>query len=339
MRKMLITGGAGFIGINAAKYFIDQGYFVIIFDNLSRKKIEENLTWLEKECPDKFELIKADVVGDSEKLEKLMEEVDVVLHLAAQVAVTTSVVDPASDMKINIIGTFNVLEALRKSKKKPILLYSSTNKVYGNLDSLDIKEGENRYDLVDADGVSEDVNLDFHSPYGCSKGSADQYVRDYARVYGLKTVVLRQSCIYGENQYGVEDQGWIAWFIIATLTGKDITIFGNGKQVRDILYIQDLLAAYEAVIKNIDKTAGQVYNVGGGKNNSVSLLQFIDILDGLLDEKMKYSYSNWREGDQPLFISDNSKLKKDTDWEPKVSYEEGINNIFTWVKNNIKLFD
>jgi len=337
MKKILITGGAGFIGINAAEHFIKKGWFVYIFDNFSRDLVQENINWLNNLYHGKFELIKGDVLTDQKKLLKLVEKVNLVIHLAAQVAVTSSVEDPNFDLKNNLIGTFNVLETIRSSKNKPPIIFSSTNKVYGNLEQLKIVEKKQRYDFKDKHGVSENTNLDFHSPYGCSKGAADQYVRDYNRIYGLKTVVLRQSCIYGPHQFGVEDQGWVAWFTIATLLNKKITIYGNGKQVRDILYVDDLIRAYDLIFKNINKTAGKIYNVGGGYNNSLSLLEFMDCLEKNLNKKIKFSFADWRPGDQPIFISDNASLIKDTGWQPTTNKEQGIRKITEWIKDNINL--
>lgn len=337
MKSMLITGGAGFIGINAAKYFIDTGWHLILLDNFFRLKVKENIKWLNQKCHGKFEIIKSDITKDKNQLSFLAEKVDAVLHLAAQVAVTTSVVDPFNDLKVNILGTFNVLEAVRKSTGQPMLIYSSTNKVYGTLENLNIIERDKKYELEGMDGISENINLDFHSPYGCSKGAADQYVRDYARIYNLKTVVLRQSCIYGEHQYGVEDQGWIAWFIIAALLNKKITIYGNGKQVRDILFIDDLVKAYDLILQNIEKTRGKVYNIGGGKNNTLSLLEFLERLEKLVNRKIEYRFSDIRQGDQPLFISDNTKLKNEIGWQPIINIDQGIERIFNWAKNNIEI--
>ena len=337
MKTMLITGGCGFIGINAADHFINEGYKIILFDNFSRAKIEHNVNWLKKKHGKKFEVIKGDVVYDVKKLNEISERADVILHLAAQVAVTTSITDPLTDINTNVMGTYNVLEAARRSEREPIVIYSSTNKVYGGLEQFKVVEGEKKYEFEDIDGVTENVNLDFHSPYGCSKGAADQYVRDYARVYGLKTVVFRQSCVYGENQYGVEDQGWIAWFIIASLLGKTITVYGNGKQVRDILFVDDLVMAYDKAIKNINKVKGEIFNIGGGKENALSLLEFIEILNKLLGKKIEYAFSDWRQGDQPIFISDNTKIIKSLNWNIKIGYNEGIKRIFNWAKNNFAL--
>lgn len=332
---MLITGGAGFIGITAAERFLRQGYSVTIFDNLSRRGVALNLTYLRSQFPDKFVLVQDDIRTGIENLKKLANEHDVVLHLAAQVAVTTSVTDPRTDFEINALGTFNVLEAVRLSDRKPILLYASTNKVYGGLEHRAVTEESDHYRFAEnSAGVSESEPLDFHSPYGCSKGAADQYVRDYARLYGLRTVVFRQSCIYGPHQFGVEDQGWVAWFMIAGLLGRPVQIYGNGKQVRDLLYVDDLIDCYDGAIASIEKTHGQIYNVGGGSTNTLSLLQFLAYLKDDLRIPLQFSYGDVRPGDQPIFISDNSKALAEFGWQPRMPVWEGIKKLCEWLKAN-----
>lgn len=337
--KYLITGGCGFIGCNFAEKLLQRKDSVIIFDNLSRKGTTDNLSYLKQKFPDiKFE--HGDIRTDSQKLTTLAEKVDMVFHLAGQVAVTTSVVNPREDFEINALGTLNVLEAIRLSKQKPALIYTSTNKVYGGMEDLKIIEKNNKYEYKDlANGISESRNTDFHSPYGCSKGAADQYVRDYARIYNLKTVVMRQSCIYGTRQFGIEDQGWAAWFVIAAVLKKPITIYGDGKQVRDILFIDDLFNAFDAATKHIDKAAGQIYNVGGGPNMTVSLLEFMQILGKLLNKKIPYKFSDWRPGDQPVYVSDISKIKKDLSWAPKVDIQDGVKKLCDWVKENKEVLE
>jgi len=331
---MLISGGAGFIGVNAARYFADRGWQVTILDNLSRRGTEYNLKRLQEEKPG-IQFVKADIRTDRDALCRAVDANDAVLHLAAQVAVTTSVVSPREDFEINALGTFNVLEAVRASAKKPLLLYASTNKVYGGLEHLRVNEGENRYAFADGRlGVGEDTPLDFHSPYGCSKGAADQYVRDYARIYGLKTIVFRQSCIYGPHQMGIEDQGWVAWFMIAGMFGRPVTLYGNGKQVRDLLYVDDLVRAYDFAIGQIEKTSGQVYNVGGGHKNTLSLREFLQLLKDQEGVELKYSSASTRPGDQPIFVSDNTKMKNDLGWEPRVDVSTGIARLMTWLKDN-----
>lgn len=329
---MLITGGVGFIGVNSATHFLRKGYAVTIFDNFSRRGVDLNMRFLEKEFSDKCKVIKGDIRTDSAVLEKLAEDTDVILHLAAQVAVTTSVTDPRTDFDCNALGTFNVLEAARKSKTKPILLYASTNKVYGGLEHRKVTEGMDRYTFADGiEGVTETEPLDFHSPYGCSKGAADQYVHDYARLYGLRTVVLRQSCIYGPHQFGVEDQGWVAWFLIAAMLKRPVQIYGNGKQVRDVLFVQDLVNLYDLAIQHISIASGQVYNVGGGPSNALSLLHFLSILEKKLKLPLQYSFADWRPGDQPIFISDNTKASRDLGWSPMVGMEDGFAKLLEWM--------
>ncbi len=338
--KYLITGGAGFIGSNTAYAFLKKGADVIIFDNFSRNGSNSNTEWLQSQYKGHVTVVNGDIVKDYSLLVKLIKKVDVVFHFAAQVAVTTSVIDPRRDFEINALGTFNMLEAVRKAGNNPIFIYTSTNKVYGELEDMTIVEKKSRYSFKDLPfGISEERNLDFHSPYGCSKGAADQYVRDYARIYGLNTIVFRQSCIYGPRQFGIEDQGWVAWFVIALTLGKKITIYGNGKQVRDILYIDDLTRAYELAIKHIKKTKGNIYNIGGGTKNTISVWhEFKPILESLFNKKIISKFADFRPGDQPIFISDIRKAKKDFQWEPKISVQEGISLLFDWVQMNKKLF-
>lgn len=335
MSKMLITGGAGFIGVNAAEYFLNKGWEVVIFDNFSRDGTDINRKFLEDNFSEGLSIVIGDVRTDQDKLDQLCEECDAVLHLAAQVAVTTSVVNPREDFEINAGGTFNVLEAIRKSSKKPALLYTSTNKVYGGLDNVEVEEKEERYSFAGAlEGVSEAQLLDFHSPYGCSKGAADQYVRDYSRLYDLKTVVLRQSCIYGPHQMGVEDQGWVAWFMIAALYGRPVTIYGNGKQVRDLLFVDDLVKCYDMCIENIDKVSGQVYNIGGGSQNTLSLLEFLKLLKDDMGMDINYSFGGVRPGDQPIFVSDNGKFESAVGWSADTDVNTGISKLLNWLKEN-----
>ena len=338
--KILITGGAGFIGINAADYYLKRGFEVIILDNFLRKGGRENIEWLKEKHNSNIVVIKADVRYGQKKLKNIIKKVNIVLHLAGQVAVTSSVENPREDFESNTLGAFNVLEATRLSGNNPIFIYSSTNKVYGGLDDLKIIEIENRYKFKSLPfGIPETRALDFHSPYGCSKGAAEQYVRDYARIYGLNTIVFRQSCIYGRRQFGIEDQGWIAWFIIALTIEKKITIFGNGKQVRDLLYIDDLLDAYFMGAKNIEKTRGQIYNIGGGAKNTVSIwFELKPILEKLFKKEINMSTLNTRPGDQPIFISDIRKAKKDFGWEPKVDVKKGIEKLYAWIQENKSMF-
>ena len=336
----LVTGGAGFIGSNYVARCLARGEKIVIFDNLSRRGTEENLEWLSDRFDRKsFELIKEDI-RDAEAMKAAAKGADRVLHLAAQVAVTTSVTDPRTDFEINAMGAFNALEAARHSGRNPAFIYSSTNKVYGGMENVAVVEKETRFDYVDLpDGASEDQQLDFHSPYGCSKGCGDSYVRDYARIYQLPTVVFRQSCIYGTRQFGIEDQGWLAWFVIAAIKGRPITIYGNGKQVRDVLFIDDLLDAYDAAFSRINKVAGQVFNIGGGRENAVSVwMEFGPMIESLLGRAVKTRQKDWRPGDQPVYISDIRKARTMLEWQPKVRLDQGVRRLFDWVTDNQNLF-
>lgn len=343
MGHYFITGGAGFIGCNYAHRLLGRGERVTVYDNLSRQGAADNVAWLrEQHASDAFRLLVQDV-QDADAVVEAMPggwSVDVVVHLAGQTAVTTSVQDPRADFEANALGTFNVLEAARRLDPAPILLYASTNKVYGGMEDASVLERDTDYAYADFPyGVPETQPLDFHSPYGCSKGAGDQYVRDYARIYGLPTVVLRQSCIYGPRQMGVEDQGWVAWFIIAAVTGKPITIYGDGKQVRDVLYVDDLLDAYDAAVSHIDAAAGEVFNVGGGPDNTMSVWREFDpILERLLGRTIPVDYSDWRPGDQRIYVSDIRKAGAMLGWRPQVGVEEGVARLYQWVVDNRDLF-
>lgn len=339
-RHYLITGGAGFIGSNYVHRLVQRGERVTIYDNLSRAGASKNIAWLEETFgKEAFKLITGDL-RDDKLLTGSAREADVIVHLAGQVAVTTSVVNPREDFEINALGTFNALEAARLSERNPIFLYASTNKVYGGMEDVELIEEGTRWlykDLVQ--GASESQPLDFHSPYGVSKGAGDQYTRDYSRIYGLRSVVFRQSCIAGPRQFGVEDQGWLAWMMIAAVTGKQITICGDGKQVRDVLFVDDLLNAYDAAIENIDRAQGQVYNMGGGPRNVLAIwAEFGPILEKLLGKKIEVARADWRPGDQRVFYVDYSKAQRELGWEPKIDLEEGIEMLFDWVKENKGLF-
>lgn len=336
----LITGGAGFIGSNYVHRLLARGKRVTIYDNLSRRGAVANVTWLRDTFgTESFALVQGDV-RDASLLTATARDADAVVHLASQVAVTTSVLHPREDFEINATGTFNVLEAARLSGKQPVVIYASTNKVYGGMESLVVEERATRYAYRDyPHGIPESYPLDFHSPYGCSKGAGDQYVRDYARIYDLPTVVFRQSCIYGPRQFGVEDQGWVAWFIIAAVMGRPITIYGNGKQVRDLLYVEDLLDAYDAAIADPDRATGQVYNVGGGAENQLSVWrEFQPLLEKLTGSAIPVSWSDWRPGDQRIFVADVRKAAGALGWQPKVNVEEGITRLYHWVVDNKALF-
>ncbi len=338
--KWVITGGAGFIGCHAAARFHEAGHHVVVVDNLSRPGADANLAWLQARGLTDF--VRADI-RDAEAMRVLLArhaDADAVLHLAAQVAVTTSVRDPRADFEINALGTFNVLEAVRTAAGgHPAVLYSSTNKVYGNLDHLRVVERGGRYAYEDLpQGVDETEPLDFHSPYGCSKGAGDQYVRDYARIYGLKTVTFRQSCIYGTRQFGIEDQGWIAWFCVAATLGKPFTIFGDGKQIRDTLWVGDLIDAYERALARIDAVRGEVFNIGGGPTNTLSLQELVATLDRSFGRAHNPEHAEWRPGDQRVFVADIRKAERALGWKPTVSTSAGVDRLLDWVRGNTELF-
>ncbi len=334
--KYLLIGGCGFIGCNFAEKLVESGCHVLLADNLSRKGAIDNLQYLQNQYKNEIVFEHLDIRCNYDKLLILMDKVDVVYHLAAQVAVTTSVKSPREDFEINALGTFNVVEAIRNSQRKPILLYASTNKVYGGMEDIAVVEKNNRYMYRDfKKGIPENKLLDFHSPYGCSKGVGDQYVKDYARIYGIKTVVLRQSCIYGKRQFGIEDQGWVAWFTIASLLDKQITVYGNGKQVRDVLYVDDLFEAWKLATDRIDEVCGEVFNIGGGIENTLSVLELLEQLEKRLKKKIDYKFSGWRPGDQPVYISDINKTYQLLQWRPKVGVEEGIGLMSEWIEDNI----
>ncbi len=339
MDKILVTGGCGFIGSNLMDRLLARGENAVAFDNLSRRGAVKNAAWLREKYGKKLEVIEGDV-RDARAIADAARDADIIYHFAAQVAVTTSVTDPRNDFDVNALGTFNTLEAARASGKNPVFVFSSTNKVYGGMEDVLVVEQATRYAFSDLPGgVSEAQPLDFHSPYGCSKGSADQYVRDYARIYGLRSVVFRQSAIYGYRQFGEEDQGWLAWFIIAAVTGKPITIYGDGKQVRDMLFIDDLLDGYDAARKHIDRVAGRVYNIGGGPRNTISVwTEFGPMLEKLHGSPIPAKYGDWRPGDQKVCVYDISKAHRELGWQPKVNVQTGVERLYRWVKENQSLF-
>ncbi len=339
-RNFLVTGGAGFIGSNYAHRLLSRGENVIIYDNLSRAGAQVNLNWLQDTFGKQaFQLVIGDVI-DASRLGAAARQADIVVHLAGQVAVTTSVTNPRRDFESNALGTFNALEAARLSGREPVFIYASTNKVYGEMEDVKVVEEPTRWRYADLEfGCPETQPLDFHSPYGCSKGAGDQYVRDYARIYGVRSVVFRQSCIYGPRQFGIEDQGWLAWMIIAAVRGRQITIYGDGKQVRDVLHVDDLLHAYDAAIDRIEQVKGQVYNVGGGPRNVLAIwVEFGPMLEKLLGESILVVRADWRPGDQRVFYADYRKATGDLGWEPRISLHEGIEKLFEWVKANRTLF-
>jgi CDP-paratose 2-epimerase len=335
--KWFITGGAGFIGANTAKRLLDRGDSVVVFDNLSRRGSSENLQWL---ASDRLRFVAGDV-RDYATLSGAVrdEDPDVVLHLAGQVAVTTSVEQPRKDFEINALGAFNVCESIRTLARDAILLNASTNKVYGELPGVDVVERSTRYEYANLQfGVPELQPLDFHSPYGCSKGAADQYVHDYARIYGIRSVNFRQSCIYGRRQFGIEDQGWVAWFVIAAISESPITIYGDGKQVRDVLFVDDLVDCYIAAVEHIDRAAGISFNIGGGPSRTLSLLELVDMIERRLGRKLDLKFSGWRPGDQRVFISDIRKASELIGWSPKTGVEAGVDALFEWTEANRHLF-
>lgn len=318
-RRVLITGGAGFLGVNAALHLIKDGWHATLFDNLSRPGTERNLKWLLTRYPTRVTFVKQDV-RDAAALAEHVRGQDAILHLAAQVAVTTSLVDPSTDFDVNARGTLNVLEAVRMHNREAPVVFASTNKVYGKLEHNNGPCGESQ-------------PIDFHSPYGCSKGAADQYVRDYARCFDMNTVVLRQSCIYGAHQYGTEDQGWVAHFVHSILRERPLTIYGDGTQVRDLLDARDLSALYALVIDKIAITRGEIYNVGGGVENARNLLEVIDQIGELTGRKPQYSFSDWREGDQAYYVSDVGKAERDLGWEPAIDFDRGLRDLIAWAES------
>jgi len=339
-RNYLITGGAGFIGSNYVHRLLKRGEGVTIFDNLSRAGAPKNLDWLKKEYGEKsFKMVVGDVRSAS-AIAEAARQADVIVHLAGQVAVTTSVTNPRDDFESNALGTFNTLEAARLSGRDPVFIFASTNKVYGGMEDVKVVEDATRWHYADLpNGCSESQPLDFHSPYGCSKGTGDQYTRDYERIYGLRSVVFRQSCIYGPRQFGVEDQGWLAWMTIAAVTGRKITIYGDGKQVRDVLHVDDLLDGYDAAIAKIDVAKGRVYNMGGGTQNILAVwAEFGPLLEKLLGKKIDVDWADWRPGDQRVFYADYSKARNELGWSPKIDLKSGIERLFNWVKENKGLF-
>jgi|SRR5271157_450024 len=340
LKNYLVTGGAGFIGSNYVYRLLKRGENVTIYDNLSRAGALRNLDWLKKNFDaSSFKVIVADV-RDAASIADAAHSADVIVHLAGQVAVTTSVTNPREDFEANAFGTFNTLEAARLSERNPVFIFASTNKVYGGMDDVKVVEDATRWHYADlVNGCPESQPLDFHSPYGCSKGTGDQYVRDYARIYELRSVVFRQSCIYGPRQFGIEDQGWLAWMTIAAVTGRKITIYGDGKQVRDVLHVDDLLDAYDAAIEKIEVAKGRVFNVGGGPSNVLAVwAEFGPMLEKLLGKKIEVARADWRPGDQRVFYADFGKAKNELGWEPKIGLKDGIERLFNWVKENKNLF-
>jgi len=340
--KYLITGGCGFMGSNLSAEVLKRKGELIIFDNLYRHGSYQNLEWLKSQG--EFKFIHADI-RNANDIEKVIKDVkpDVIFHLAGQVAMTTSIDNPRFDFEVNALGTLNLLESVRKNAPESIVIYSSTNKVYGDLEWVRYEETETRYITPDfPNGFNESLRLDFHSPYGCSKGAADQYMLDYARMFGLKTVVFRHSSMYGGRQFATYDQGWVGWFCqkaIETKKGilkKPFTISGNGKQVRDVLHADDVIRLYFKAIENINKAKGQAFNIGGGIENSLSLLELFDFLERELDVRLSYTKLPWRASDQKVFVADITKAKNLIGWQPKVSLEEGIVRTYQWYFEIVK---
>lgn len=332
---VLVTGGCGFIGSNLVERLLGRGFTVRVLDDLSRPGSELNLVWLQSlRRAGELDFRPQDVRA-FDAVRHAMQGVATVFHLAAQVAVTSSVADPRRDMEVNLLGTFNVLEGAREATSPPLIVYNSTNKVYGKTTDIPLVELPTRYSYADGrEGISEEQPLDFHSPYGCSKGSADQYVRDYGRIYGIPTVVLRASCIYGPHQLGNEDQGWVAHFLISALRGSPVTIYGDGKQVRDLLYVGDLLDLYDAILDRPPAAEGQVFNVGGGAENSISIWrEFGPLIARFLARETPASYDSWRPGDQKVYISDNSRAVRTLGWTPKVGIGEGLERLAAWLRS------
>lgn len=331
MRNVLITGGAGFIGTNLVLDRLSRGDRVRALDTCARVGTKENWEMLEHLGDDRLELLAIDV-RDAEAVRTVVEDIDAIFHLAAQVAVTTSVSHPVMDFHVNALGTLNVLEAARSSARRPVLVYASTNKVYGGLEDEAVERRETRYHLSELPlGVSERQQLDFHSPYACSKGAADQYVLDYARIYGLQTVVFRQSCTYGPWQHGNEDQGWVAHFVAKALAGEELCVYGDGLQVRDVLFIDDLLEAYQRALESAGTVAGRPYNIGGGPMHTTSLLEFIDLLEELLGTPINVRFSDWRPGDQRVYVSDVRRAAEELDWEPRTPLSDGTEQLLSWL--------
>src|ERR1043165_4136496 len=340
-KPVLITGGAGFVGSNLAHRLLSNGQRVRLLDNLSRAGVERNLRWLIETHGDLVDIEVPDVRNLS-IVKQAVKDASQIFHFAAQVAVTSSLVDPIEDFEINARGTLNLLEAVRAADNPPPLIFTSTNKVYGNLADLKFTRQANRYLPLDESirerGINESRPLDFHSPYGCSKGAADQYVTDYARTYRLPALVFRMSCIYGPHQYGNEDQGWVAHFVIRSMSGKPITIYGDGMQVRDILFIDDLVDAFLLAQQHMKQLAGNAFNIGGGPNNTVSLLELVDLLAELHGGDVSVRFENWRAADQRYYVADTSKFSGLTGWQPRVGVAEGVRRLYEWIKTGDEHF-
>src|SRR5579884_179218 len=332
-RPILITGGAGFIGSNLADRLAGDGHEIIVYDALCRPGVERNLAWLRERHGRKVTAIIGDI-RDEDEVVRAAADAKAVFHFAAQVAVTTSMVDPREDFDINVRGTINLLDAVRTRSKPAPVIFASTNKVYGDLADLPFNELDDRYEpagLLARRGIDESRPLDFHTPYGCSKGAADQYVLDYARSFGVPTAVFRMSCIYGQRQMGTEDQGWVAHFLIRALEGRPITIYGDGRQVRDILDVGDAVNAYVAALKNIDRIAGSAFNLGGGPANAVSLLELIDEMQAITGREIELGFEDWRQGDQRWFVADASQARAELRLPKPRGWRDGVAALAEWL--------
>jgi len=335
-RPVVITGGCGFIGCNLADALCSQDQPVILYDNLSRPGVDQNAEWLREKHGDLVQLEVADT-RDAQTLAKCIEQAAAVFHFAAQVAVTSSLKAPVYDFDVNARGTLNLLEAVRELRNPPPVIFTSTNKVYGSLEDVDLRLNGERYepvqDEIRACGIGEDQRLDFYSPYGCSKGAADQYILDYARTFGLPAVVFRMSCIYGLHQFGTEDQGWVAHFLINALEEHPITLYGDGKQVRDILFVDDLIDALLLARKNIRTLSGQVFNIGGGVGNTTSLRELLTLIGELHESKPRINFAHWRPGDQRYYVTNFSKFHTATGWSPRIGKVEGVRRLYDWLRD------
>jgi CDP-paratose 2-epimerase len=335
LTRVLITGGAGFVGTNTADRLLRDGRRVRILDDLSRPGVERNLAWLQAEHGDRLEVEIADV-ADARAVARCVRGADTIFHFAAQVAVTTSLVEPLRDAAVNVQGTLQLLEAARARPRPPAVLFTSTNKVYGSLADVNLKCDDQRYapadPALDGPGIGEARPLDFCTPYGCSKGAADQYVLDYARSYRLLSVVFRMSCIYGPHQFGTEDQGWVAHFLIQAVKGRPITIYGDGKQVRDILYVEDLVDALLAAEEQASRLAGRAFNIGGGPANTVSLIELVAMITQLRGKQPELRLRKWRAGDQRYYVSDPRAFEHETGWRPVVSPRQGVAALHEWLQ-------
>jgi CDP-paratose 2-epimerase len=329
----VITGGAGFVGTNLAHRLLASGKRVLVYDNLSRPGVERNLRWLET-THDGLEVELGDV-RDARSLRRALRHADEIFHLAAQVAVTTSLERPLHDLDVNVYGTLKLLEELRRLLQPPPLLFTSTNKVYGSLPDLRLELRGDRWEPesppLRETGLSEDRPLDFSTPYGCSKGAADQYVLDYAKSFGLETVVFRMSCIYGPHQHGTEDQGWVAHFLLQALAGRPITLYGNGAQVRDVLFVGDLVDAMLLAQEHVGELSGRAFNIGGGPDNTVSLLELVDLIAALHGERPALAFAGERTGDQRYYVSDTTRFADATGWSPRVGVEQGVESLYRWL--------